>query len=366
MSEHGIAYTTGRRRVLKAIGAGSVAGLAGCIGGSGGGGGNGDKPNAVTFGTWGGSWQDLCIEAAIDPFRKEENVKVNYILGSQDRFNKLLAQKSDPPMHLDQQGLPYLSRGAREEVYTELNEDLVPAYAKVPDKLKTDRWMAHHFTASALVYNTDNVSNPPKNIGDAYLNPEYKGRIALAEPTQRGPQYDLMAFSLYKTNGKTFKDIEAAFEMYEEVVKTMNPKFGGATEQYGKWFANGDIDVARIWAARSASWQQNGDPVDYVLPKEGAMIYSAGHGITENSTEAEKKWAGVLCDYFYRPSAAKKFAQQMNYPVVNKEVEYSEEVSSRVPLLDDLDNLTLPDYQWMGKNVNDWTNRANEIIQKHN
>jgi putative spermidine/putrescine transport system substrate-binding protein len=353
---------------MKRVGAaGTVVGLAGClggVGGGGGGGGGGSTPDSITFGTWGGTWQDLCISAAIDPFREETGVKVNYVLGSEDRFNKLIAQKNNPPMHLDQQGLANLQRGAAEGLYQELNSDILPVYADIPDKLKGDRWVAHHFTASSLVYNTDTFSDPPQDMG-VYLDPEYEGRVALAEPTQRTPNYDLMAFSLYQTDGESFKDIEAAFEMYEEIVKKMDPKFAGATEQYGKWFSNDEIDLARIWAARSASWQADGTPIDYQIPKSGAVMYSAGHGIPTNIDENMVEWAGRLAEYFYKPDASKEFATTMFYPTVNPVVEYPENVQRSVPLMEDIESLQLPDYQWMGENQAEWTERANGIINEY-
>jgi putative spermidine/putrescine transport system substrate-binding protein len=357
-------YHTGRRSFIKKIGAtGTAIGLAGCTG-TGGGGSGSNKPNSITFGTWGGTWQDLCIEAAIKPFREETDIKVDYVLGSEDRFNKLIAQKQNPPMHLDQQGLANLQKGAVEGMYQDLNSDILPIYEDVPDKLKGNKWIAHHFTASSLVYNTDTFDEPPEDMS-VYLNTDYKGRVALAEPTQRTPNYDLMAFSLYQTNGKSFKDIEAAFEMYEKVVKTMDPKFAGATEQYGKWFSNGEIDIARIWAARSASWQADGTAINYQIPKSGAVMYSAGHGIPANIDDNMVEWAGELAQYFYEPEASKEFASTMFYPTVNPVVEYSEDVQKSVPLMEDIDGLQLPDYQWMGENQADWTERANSIINKY-
>ena len=350
-----------RRSYLKqaAITGGALA-LTGCLGSVGSG-----KPNALTFGVWGGTWQDLCQKAALKPFSKETGININFVLGSESqRFSKQVAQKKNPPTDVTQLPLEYLERGQNMDLWHSLDSDLISVYDDVPDKVKGEGWLAHHFTASSLVYNTNTFDSPPKDMG-VYLDPKYKGRVALGEPTQRSPAFDVMAFSLYKTNGKTYKDIEAAFEMYENIVKNMNPKFAGATEQYGKWFANGDIDIARIWAARSASWNADGTPIDYVIPSNGAMMYSAGHAIPKNIPEEKLKWAGKCVQAFYTPKASKEFASTMYYPTVNPAVEYPKNVQQKVPLMEDIDNLIVPDYSWVGKNREKWTNRANEIINKH-
>lgn len=352
----------GRRNYMGKIGAtGAAAAIAGCISGQ-----SGGKPNQLTFGVWGGTWQDLCIKAAIDPFRNETDIKVNYNIGAEtERFNKIIAQQENPPVDATQLPLEHLQRGANEGLWHELDSDLVPVYGDVPDKLKGDGWLAHHFTASSLAYNTNTFDEPPQDMS-VYLDTEYKGRVALGEPTQRSPAFDLMAFSLYKTNGKTYKDIEAAFQMYEEILETMNPKFAGATEQYGKWFANDVIDIARIWAARSASWNEDGTAINYVLPPNGAMLYSAGHALPKNVPENKVEWAGKLVQHFYTPDASKEFATTMYYPTVNPVVNYPDKVKKRVPLMSDVDKLVVPDYDWLGKNREKWTERANQLIQKFN
>lgn len=352
-----------RREVLKGAGAtGAGLAFAGCLGGVGGGGG---KPKSIVLGEWGGTWQDLVQKAATKPFTEDTDIDVQFVLGGESqRFNKQVAQKNDPPTDAEQLPLEYLQRGENQDLWHSLDSDLVPVYDKIPDKMKGDSWMAHHFTASALVYNTNTFDSPPKDMG-IYLNEDYKGRIALAEPTQRSPAFDLMAFSLYQTNGKTYKDIETAFDMYERVVKNMDPKFAGATEQYGKWFANDVIDISRIWAARSASWQADGTAISYILPPSGAMVYSAGNCIPKNIPEDKLEWAGKLHQHFYEPEASKKFATTMFYPTVNPVVEYPDSVKGKVPLVDDMDKMILPDYKWLGENREDWTNRANKIINKY-
>jgi len=93
------------------------------------------------------------------------------------------------------------------------------------------------------------------------------------------------------------------------------------------------------------------------------MTYSAGHSIPKNISENKLSIVGDLIQAFYTSDASNTFANDMNYPTVNPDVEYSEEVQNNVPTMDDIDKLLMPDFEWVGSNRDDWTNRANEIVQ---
>lgn len=73
-----------RREYLKRAGALGTLGLAGCVSNIGGGGGGTDQ---IIVGIWGGSWQDLMIEAVVNPYEEETGTTVEYVVGDNtDRF----------------------------------------------------------------------------------------------------------------------------------------------------------------------------------------------------------------------------------------------------------------------------------------
>ncbi|MDY6817558.1 MAG: extracellular solute-binding protein [Halobacteriales archaeon] len=352
-----------RREYLKRAGAfgaaAASAGLAGCAGGIGGGGGG--KPSKLTLGTWGGTWQDLMIKAVVEPYKKETDISIDYVLGDNtQRLNKIIAQKDNPPVDISQQDGAGLVRGANSGVWHELTTDLVPTLKDIPTNFKADTWVMQIFAASGLLYNPNKVESP--SSWDIYLDTKYKGKVGLFS---EDPTHDIMAFSLAQTNGESFKAVDKAFKMYEQVVKTMDPQYITSSEQYGKLFAQGDIVLGRYWSARAAQWQTEGKPVRSAIPKAGAMSTNFGNAIPKNIPENKLEWAGKFIDYTLRKQAARTIASNMYYTNPNPTVNYPDVKPSKLVSSKDLQNLKVPDFEWIAKNRSKWRERANNIINKY-
>lgn len=351
-----------RREYLRRAGAfgGAAAGIAtaGCLGGGGGGG----KPKNLTLGTWGGTWQDLMVKAVVNPYKKETDIGIQYVLGDNtQRLNKIIAQKKNPPVDVSQQDGAGLVRGSNEGLWHALDEELVPSLADVPDNFKGDDWVMQIFAASSLLYNPSAFDSAPTSW-DAYLNTDYKGKVGLFT---EDPTHDILAFSLAKTNGESFKAVDKAFNMYEEVVKTMDPVYITSSEEYGKMFAQEEIVLGRYWSARAAQWQTEGKPVRNVIPEAGAMSTNFGNAIPKNISEDKLEWAGKLVDYTLREQAAKVVAENMYYTNPIPTINYPDSVKDKLVSAEDLEKLNVPDFDWVAANRSSWRNRANEIINKH-
>lgn len=355
-----------RREYLRRAGAFSGAalgttGLAGCLGFGGGGGGE-SKPNKLRLGTWGGTWQDLMIEAVVNPYKEETGIEMEYVLGdNSDRLNKIIAQKKNPPVDVSQQDGAGLVRGSNSGLWKPLNKDIVPTYEKIPDNFKGEDWVMQIFAASSLLYNPEEVDSPPTSW-DAYLDPKFKGKVGLFT---EDPTHDILAFSLAKTDGKSFKAVDKAFEMYEEIAKTMDPKYITSSEEYGKMFAQGKVHLGRYWSARAAQWNSEGKPVTSTIPDAGAMTTNFGNAIPKNVPENKVKWAGKLIDYTLRQQAGKVIAKNMYYTNPNPDITYPDDIADKLIQTKDLKKLNVPDFNWIAERRSDWRDRANQIVSKH-
>lgn len=348
-----------RREFLSRAGAfgaaASTAGLAGCMGG--------DGADELIVGTWGGSWQELQHEAVTEPFEEATGVEVDYVIGNDtDRFNSLIAQRDDPPSDVTQQDGSGLVRGENEDLWHELNEDLVPTYADVPDQFKSNSWVMQIFAASALQYNTDTFDDEPDSWG-VYLNADYHGRVGLFT---QDPTHDLLAFALHQTDGEDPTAIDEAFEMYEEIVAEMDPVFISSSDEYGQRWVNGELDVARYWSARAASWRDDGAPISFAIPDAGAMTTNFGNAILANAPEERIEAAGEYIDYSLHEDAARLVAKQMYYTNPLPGINYPDEVVDDLIQSEDLDNLEIPPFDFIAENRSDWRQRMQEIIDDHN
>lgn len=349
-----------RREFLSRAGAfgaaASTAGLAGCIGG-------GDGPDELIVGTWGGSWQELQHQAVTEPFEEDTGIAVDYVIGNDtDRFNSLIAQRDDPPSDVSQQDGSGLVRGENEDLWHELDEDLVPTYADVPDQFKSDSWVMQIFAASALQYNTDTFDDEPDSWG-VYLDSDYHGRVGLYT---QDPTHDLLAFALHQTDGEDPTAIDEAFEMYEEIVAEMDPVFISSSDEYGQRWVNEELDVARYWSARAATWRDDGAPISFAIPDAGAMTTNFGNAILANAPEERIEAAGEYIDYTLHEDAARLVAEQMYYTNPLDDINYPDEVVDDLIQTEDLENLVIPPFDFIAENRSDWRQRMQEIIDDHN
>lgn len=350
-----------RREYLQKAGAvgtaAMAAGTAGCITGG------DDGPDELIVGIWGGSWQELMIEAVVNPYEDDTGITVDYVVGEDpDRLNRLVAQRDDPPVDVSQQDGSGLVRGENEDLWMELDEELVPRLADVPDQFKSDYWTLQIFAASALQYNTETFDSEPTSW-DVYLDPEYEGRVGLYT---EDPTHDLLAFALHQTDGEDPTAIDEAFDMYEEVVAEMDPVFINSSDEYGNRWNNGELDVARYWSARAASWNDDGAPVSFTIPDAGAMTTNFGNAIPRNIAEERAEAAGEFIDYTLREDAARLVAEQMYYTNPIPDIDYPDEVSDSLIQSEDLENLQVPPFDFIAENRADWRQRMQEIIDENN
>jgi putative spermidine/putrescine transport system substrate-binding protein len=351
-----------RREYLRRAGAmgGVAAGIAtaGCMGGGGGDG----KPSNLRLGTWGGTWQELMIEAVVNPFEEDNDITVQYSLGDNtDRMSQIIAQSDDPPVDVSQQDGAGLVRGSTEDIWMDLDGDLVPTYPDIPDNFKSEDWVLQIFAASALLYNTNEFSEAPTSW-DAYLNSDLQGKVGLFT---EDPTHDILAFSLAQSDGESFKEEDAAFEMYEEIVAEMDPVYITSSEEYGQVFKQEEVLLGRYWSARAAQWNSEGTPVTSAIPDAGAMTTNFGNGIPKNIPENRVEWAGKFIDYTLRNNAARVIASNMFYTNPNPNAEYPDDVEEKLVQAEDLENLNVPDFDWIAERRSDWRERANAIIDEY-
>jgi len=351
-----------RREYLKRAGAfsaavGAATSLAGCTGG-----GSDEKPSTLRLGTWGGTWQELMIDAVVSQYEEDNDITIEYSLGDNtDRMSQIIAQSDDPPVDVSQQDGAGLVRGASEDIWMDLDSDLVPMYEDIPDNFKSEDWVLQIFAASALLYNTEQISEGPASW-DAYLNSDYQGQVGLFT---EDPTHDVLAFSLAQTDGESFKDEDAAFEMYEEVVSEMDPVYITSSEEYGQMFEQEEVILGRYWSARSAQWNSEGTPVTSVIPESGAMTTNFGNGIPKNIPENRVEWAGEFINDTLQNNAAQVIAENMFYTNPNPDAEYPDDVESKLVQSEDLENLNVPDFEWIAERRSDWRERANSIIDEY-
>lgn len=136
------------------------------------------------------------------------------------------------------------------------------------------------YSASALgiVYNTNNVKEAPKEWEDL-TKPEWKGKIAIPDPSQSGSALDFL-YGYTQGNPDAWKTIEAW--------KDNDLMLAGANKEALETVVTGSKDIVisgvdyMTYAAKA-----DGEPVDVLYPESGTVVSPRPAGILKEAQNVE-------------------------------------------------------------------------------
>ena len=302
-------------------------------------------------GTWGGDYARLLRENIDDPILKPEGIDVIQDVGDeQPRLAKLHAQARLPHGAQDiscfgaVNGYGVNAAG----LVVDLTEKQVPNLKYVQEELRMPGFVPHIYSAQVLVYNPDNVKEPPQSFGDL-LDPKWKGKIGMVSTVA---QWVMCAASLYETGKTTEFDKAKAFMLK---LNANGLRLYPETDDLAPAFKSGEIDVGVIWLARTFMWQNSNFPVKGHFPKEGAILYVSGMVMPKNAPDkdAAYKYMNALLE----PSAQQGFAAHMGYLPTVTNAPLAGKVGEQLALPNPRPKLVTVDYAVLAKEspeLNDW------------
>ncbi len=126
-----------------------------------------------------------------------------------------------------------------------------------------------------IAYNTDKVKEKPTNYRDL-LDPKYKGKVGLADPSYSGAAlYTVSTLVQSKEFGWDY--FARLYENEMQIVKN-NTALNQAIADGELW-----IGITIDFMTRGKKIQEPNVPIDYVFPKEGAVILPSPIAITKES-----------------------------------------------------------------------------------
>jgi len=302
-------------------------------------------------GTWGGDYARLLRENIDTPILKPAGVDVVQDVGDEaPRLAKLQASGKLPRGTQDISCFGAINgyRVNAANLVEDLTEKQVPNLKNIAEELRMPGFVPHIYSAQVLVYNPDNVKEPPHTFGDL-LDPKWKGKIGMVSTVA---QWVMIGASLYET-GKTTE-----FDKAKEFMLKLNAnglRLYPETDALAPAFKSGEIDVGVIWLARTFMWQNSGFPVKGNFPKEGAVLYVSGMVLPKNAPdkEAAYKYMNAMLE----PSAQQGFAAHMGYLPTVDNAPLSGKVGEQLAFPNPKPKLVTADYAVLAKaspDLNDW------------
>ena len=143
------------------------------------------------------------------------------------------------------------------------------------DQLYSVPWV---WGSTAIAYNTDHITEPPTSI-NVLFDEQYAGHIAMNDDTATAIGTAALALG-QDPNAPT--DLEAIKAKLIEQ-KPLNYAYWTTGDEFSKIFVTGEVWVALMWSGQTAQMMQEGQPIAYTVPEDGAFGWVDTWGIPSNS-----------------------------------------------------------------------------------
>jgi putative spermidine/putrescine transport system substrate-binding protein len=312
----------------------------------------------LVVGIWGAQIEDLVREYVVKPFEEETGATVELVLGgSSDRFARIYAEKDDPTMDIAYLGLSQTMQAARDGVILPPNPEGVPEYNSLYPQAKiAGGGYGVSFHTIGIMYNTDTVDTPPTSWKDLW-KPEYKGKVApFVFPSTQGTAFLVMAA---RVHGGDESNIDPGFEALKQLKPY--PAIVWGIDEINLGFKQGDIWFTPHISGYVYAYQDEGGPVDFVIPVEGAPLSMDSACITTNSKNVDL--AEIFINYHLSQAAQEAYARELYYAPTNKTVVLEPDLAAKMPYgEEEVAKLLVLDDKTITDKSAEWAERWNREI----
>ena len=230
------------------------------------------------------------------------------------------AGAENPPFPAVMLNEKYTAMLRNDGYFATLSPENVPNIADViePAILKGNTAVTGMLAPLVLAYRTDLVKEPPRGWADLW-HPRFKGQLGLYAITNSAAT--MMALWAGEHFGSGYDDIETAVAKFKEL--TPFPQLGYSS-QLTPLMTQGQITVAPLDVGEVKIMQEQGLPVDYVVPEEGMMVFDHSFSVFEHSSD--KQLAFDYVNFVLSPETQLWMAKNWLIAPVNTAIEMPEEL----------------------------------------
>ena len=283
------------------------------------------------------NWSDYIAEDTVASFEKETGIKVVYdVFDSNEVLEaKLLAGTTGFDVVVPSSD--FLARQIQADVFASLDKSKLPNLVNMdPDimKLLQDKDPDNAHSIPYLGGTTGIGFNPKKvaevmgpdfkmDSWDAVLKPENISKLSKCGVSFLNAPTEIFATTLHYMGKDPNSTSAADYKEAGKMLSALRPYITYFhSSQYINDLANGDICVAIGWsgdvmqAKARAEEAKNGVEVDYVIPKEGALIFYDMLAVPKDAKHPENAMAFI--NYLMKPDVIAKISNYVSYASGNK------------------------------------------------
>lgn len=142
--------------------------------------------------------------------------------------------------------------------------------------------------STAIAYNTDKITEAPTSMS-ALFDSKYAGKIAFRDDFNDAVMSAAIVLGQDPNSPSDLDAIKA--KLIEQ--KKLNKTYWKTGDEFSKLFAGNQIDIGMMWSGQAASMKQEGQPIAFVVPQDGAIGWVDSWGISSTSKNEDLAYAFV-------------------------------------------------------------------------
>ena len=141
---------------------------------------------------------------------------------------------------------------------------------------------------TSFAINTNAFSKPPNSI-EVFWDQDHQGKVSIRDDALEAVQFAAIATGQDINNISDLNAVKAKLTALMPQIKT----YWGSENDWNQFMAAGDLDVATFWSGSASRSIAAGLPVQFVVPKEGAIGWLDGLSIPASSTKKDAAHAFI-------------------------------------------------------------------------
>lgn len=266
------------------------------------------------------NWSEYMPQSVLDDFRKETGIRVVYTTydSNEAMYARLRLLDSSNAYDLAVPSTYYVSKMRAEGLLQPIDRSRLTHFEQLDPHLVDQAydpgsqysvpylWGTTGMAVNTAVIDADSVS------GWADLwRPEFKGRVLLTNDVREVFHLGLRVLG-YSGNSTDEAEIAAAYQK----LKTLLPSVRAFNSDAPRMpFLEGEADIGVIWNGELVMAQEDMPALQYLYPKEGAVVWVDSFVIPKNARNADA--AHQFIDFALRPEIAARISEEIGYATPN-------------------------------------------------
>ena len=323
------------------------------------------QTKTIYIGMNGGNMERTYTQFVFPAFEKANNVKVVVVPGtSTDILAKAQASKDKAQMQvmtLDD-GVMYraISMGLCQKLTPTAGLNEIPAIAKIKDSA-----VGLSMGLTGLAYNAKMYADKgwaaPTSWGDL-ADPKLKGKVVVQ--SMPASSFGLHAFLMFnRLKGGTEKNVDPAFKAWPTTIGPNVVEYIRNSTKVVEMMQAGDAAIFPYTLTQAELMKAKGIPMEYVAPKEGAVVLMTAMCVLSNNPESEL--AQKLVDYLVSPEAQALAMENGSYNPVNPKTKLQGKAADEQNKMNGiLKNAVAVDWDVINTDRPEWNKRWNRTVER--